>query len=73
MSRGNFNAPSTDKPGSYPFIFIPKSDASRAVADPICPKPTTANVLPLSSRPPNKALSFSTRSLANPCSPRPFM
>mmetsp|Transcript_17052 Transcript_17052/g.42618 ORF Transcript_17052/g.42618 Transcript_17052/m.42618 type:complete len:256 (+) Transcript_17052:1032-1799(+) len=70
---GNFIAESTDKPGSYPTSFIPNFLASRAVDAPMFPRPITARVFPLISRPPNMALSFSTRSRANPCAPRSFM
>mmetsp|Transcript_7844 Transcript_7844/g.16824 ORF Transcript_7844/g.16824 Transcript_7844/m.16824 type:complete len:218 (-) Transcript_7844:327-980(-) len=70
---GSFMADWTDKPGSYPTRFIPKTYASAAVDAPICPSPITAKVFPLISRPPNMALSFSTRSLCNPCFPSSFM
>mmetsp|Transcript_18892 Transcript_18892/g.53700 ORF Transcript_18892/g.53700 Transcript_18892/m.53700 type:complete len:211 (+) Transcript_18892:759-1391(+) len=72
-SRGSPNAVLTERPGSYPTTSIPNEDASRAVAPPMCPKPITANVFPRISRPPKRALSFSTRSLANPCDPKSFM
>mmetsp|Transcript_34401 Transcript_34401/g.101124 ORF Transcript_34401/g.101124 Transcript_34401/m.101124 type:complete len:279 (+) Transcript_34401:2280-3116(+) len=74
ISRGSFKALSIDRPGSYPTMFMPRAaEASRAVLAPMCPRPMTARVLPMTSRPPNRALSFSTRSLASPRSPSDFM
>mmetsp|Transcript_29713 Transcript_29713/g.64336 ORF Transcript_29713/g.64336 Transcript_29713/m.64336 type:complete len:201 (+) Transcript_29713:844-1446(+) len=74
ISLGSLRALSMERPGSYPTMFIPSAaDASRAVEAPICPRPITARVLPITSRPPNRALSFSTLSRASPCCPRSFM